>query len=81
MTPYKLPVQRHRRRPSRKTQSENPIASVDGPYYDIREIRTCNILIFKYMSRYPLIAVKDTFRQSGLYQAPILRQGELFHRF
>ena len=81
MTPYKLAVQRYRRRSRRESKSENSIASVDSPYYDLRKISTSNILIFKYMSRYPFIAVKDTFRQSSLYQAAILRQGELLHRF
>ena len=55
-------IQRYRRRTCGKTEPERPITSIDCTDYHIRKIGACNILIFKDLSRYPFIAVKDTFR-------------------
>ena len=79
MTPYELTIKGHRRGTGSHSKTESAIASVDRPDYLICEIGTCNILIFKDLSRYPFIAMEDTLRKSGLYETAIFRQGEFLH--
>ena len=77
--PHQLTVEIYRRGSRRESESVPAPRCIDG-FYDFRcEDLARNFLTFIYISRYPLIAMEDTVRKTGLYQTAIFRQRKLLH--